>query len=51
MPQKASGSPEWDATLLARIDLGFIEGEELGVLLQQLEELLKRQRGRPPLPW
>jgi hypothetical protein len=49
MPQKASGSPEWDATLLARIDLDFIECEELRVCLQHLEELLKRQWRRSPL--
>jgi hypothetical protein len=42
MPQKTLGSPKWDATLLARIDLDFIEGKELGVLLQQLEELFKK---------
>jgi hypothetical protein len=42
VPQKTSSSPEWDATLLARIDLDFIEGKELSVLLQQLEELLKQ---------
>jgi hypothetical protein len=51
MLQKTSGSPKWDATLLAKIDLDFTEGKEFWVLLQQLEELLKRQRRRSPLPW
>jgi hypothetical protein len=27
VPQKTSGSPEWDAVLLARINLDFVEGE------------------------
>jgi hypothetical protein len=51
MPQKASGSPEWDAALLARINLDFTEGEEPSVLLQQLEELFKEQWRWPPLSW
>jgi hypothetical protein len=50
MPQKTSGSPEWDTALLARINLGFIEHEELRVRFQQLEEFLKRQWRRSPLP-
>jgi hypothetical protein len=49
--QKTSDSPEWDAALLARINLDLFEGKELRVLLQQLEELLKGQGRRPPLPW
>jgi hypothetical protein len=51
MLQKTSGSPEWDATLLARINLDFVEGKEFRVLLQQLKEFLKRQRRRSPLSW
>jgi hypothetical protein len=42
MLQKTSDSPKWDTTLLARINLDFIEGEELRVLLQQFEEFLKQ---------
>jgi hypothetical protein len=41
VPQKTSGSPKWDAALLARIDLDFIESEQLRVRLQHLEEFLK----------
>jgi hypothetical protein len=41
MLQKTSGSPKWDAALLARINLDFIEGEQFRILLQQLEEFLK----------
>jgi hypothetical protein len=51
MPQKTLGSPEWDTTLLARINLNSIEGKELSVLLQQPEEFLKGQGRRPPLSW
>jgi hypothetical protein len=49
MLQKTSGSPEWDAALLARINLDFIEYKELGVRLQHLEEILKQQWRRSPL--
>jgi hypothetical protein len=51
MLQKTSGSPEWDTTLLARINLDFTECEELRVCLQHLEKFLKRQRRRSPLSW
>jgi hypothetical protein len=33
MLQKTSGSPKWDAALLARINLDFVEGKELRVCL------------------
>jgi hypothetical protein len=33
MPQKTSGSPKWDAALLARINLDFVEGKQFCIFL------------------